>query len=118
MSWYAATLSKSPLKAGCCPVEVCLMRGTLEFHGQHGGVRVCTQVCTHTPASIGSLSILDAGQFHHNLTSVTSCDLGVSKKKRKKWLIQKVVKVNLTEQINQQVYLITAWVQHFSAINE
>lgn len=94
------------------------MRGTLEFHGQHGGVRVCTQVCMHTPASMGSLSILDAGQFHHNLTSVTSCDLGVSKKKRKKWLIQKVVKVNLTEQINQQVYLITAWVQHFSAINE
>lgn len=25
---------------------------------------------------------------------------------------------NLTEQINWQVYLIIAWVQHFSAINE
>lgn len=94
------------------------MRGTLEFHGQHGGVRVCTLMCTHTPTPLGSLRILDAGQFHHNPTSVTSCDLGVSKKKRKKWLIQKVVKVNLTEQINRQVYLIIAWVQHFSAINE
>lgn len=63
------------------------MRGMLEFHGQHGGIRVSARVCMSTPAPIGSLSILDAGQFHYNLISVASCDLGVSKKKKEKWLI-------------------------------
>lgn len=64
------------------------------------------------PASIGSLSILDVGHSSY-LTSVTSCIFNCFQRKGK-MADTKVVKVNLTEQINQQSVSNTAWIQHFS----